>query len=244
MYWISEMLKNTIHTIICGVFGSWYFSPHDLPRGATRGSLKRSMTYSFGSISFGSLVLAIINSLRQLCSIAQQHEGAQGNMVGYIAFCILGCLISFLDWLAHIFNKYAFAHIALYGKAYIPAAKDTWKMFKDRGIDALAQECLVGPVLSIGSMFVAYTCALLGYLYLVFTKPGYNTDGSYTPVVIAFAFIIGLQIAAIVTTPLSSGIDAIFVGMSWDPQVMQREHPELWAKMVQVFPRVQQAVRM
>lgn len=33
---------------------------------------------------------------------------------------------------------------ALYGKAYIPAAKDTWKLFKDRGIDALVNDSLVG----------------------------------------------------------------------------------------------------
>jgi len=33
--------------------------------------------------------------------------------------------------------------IALYGKAYIPAAKDTWKLFKDRGIDALVNDSLV-----------------------------------------------------------------------------------------------------
>ncbi|KAF1813487.1 DUF580-domain-containing protein [Eremomyces bilateralis CBS 781.70] len=243
MYWISEWLKNTIHTIICGVYGSWYFFPHNLPKGATTGAFKRAVTYSFGSISFGSLLLAIINALRQACSIAQRSEGAQGNMVGYVAFCVLGCLIDMLNWLAHIFNKYAFAHIALYGKAYIPAAKDTWTMVKDRGIDALAQECLVGPVLSIGSMFVAYTCALLSYLYLVFTQPGYNRDGGYTPVVVAFAFLIGLQIASIVTTPLGSGIDAIFVAMAWNPEALRRDHPDLWARMVSVYPHVQQAIR-
>lgn len=33
--------------------------------------------------------------------------------------------------------------IALYGKAYIPAAKDTWRLFKDRGITALINDCLV-----------------------------------------------------------------------------------------------------
>lgn len=33
---------------------------------------------------------------------------------------------------------------ALYGKAYIPAAKDTWRLFKDRGIDALVNDSLVG----------------------------------------------------------------------------------------------------
>lgn len=33
---------------------------------------------------------------------------------------------------------------ALYGKSYFRAAKDTWRLFKDRGIDALVNDQLVG----------------------------------------------------------------------------------------------------
>ncbi|KAF4308216.1 putative protein pns1 protein [Botryosphaeria dothidea] len=241
-YWISEWLKNTIHTTISGVYGSWYFCSHNMPKGATRGAFKRSITYSFGSISFGSLVVAIINCLRQLCSIAQQQNAAEGNLVGSILFCVLGCFIGILDWAVQFLNRYAFSHIALYGKAYIPAARDTWKMIKDRGIDALVNECLIGPVLSMGATFIAYACALLAYLYLIFTSPAYNQDGSYTPVVVAFAFLIGLQICNIFTTPLSSGIDTIFVACAWDPEVLVRDHPDLYARMVSVYPHVQQAI--
>jgi hypothetical protein len=32
---------------------------------------------------------------------------------------------------------------ALYGKSYIPAAKDTWRLLKQRGIDALVNDNLV-----------------------------------------------------------------------------------------------------
>ncbi|KAK9777588.1 putative Protein PNS1 [Seiridium cardinale] len=242
MYWISEWLKNTIHTTISGVYGSWYFHPHNLPQGATRGALKRSLTYSFGSISFGSLIVAIINCLRQLCSIAQRNEAGQGDILGTVLFCILGCIIGILDWAVQFLNRYAFSYIALYGKAYIPAAKDTWNMIKQRGIDALVNECLIGPVLSMGATFVGYACALMAYLYLVFTKPAYNSDGSFTPVVVAFAFLIGLQICNIFTTPISSGIDTIFVATAWEPEVLMREHPELYQEMVKVYPNVQQAI--
>ena len=92
-------------------------------------------------------------------------------------------------------------------------------MIKERGVDALVNECLIGPVLSMGSTFIGYACALLAYLYLIFTSPEYNKDGAYTAVVVAFAFLIGLQVANIFTTPLSSGIDTIFVAMAWDPEV-------------------------
>ena len=247
MYWFSEWLKDTVHTTIAGVYGSWYFwskSAGGMPKGATRGAFRLATTYSFGSISFGSLIIAFIQMMRQACSIAQRQEAANGNIVGSIFVWILGCFISILDWLVTLFNRYAFCHIALYGKAYIPAAKDTWKMMRDRGVDALVQDCLMGPVLTMGSTFVAYVCALLSYLYLQFTKPAYNDGGDFTAVIMAFAFLIGLQVCQIFMTPIGSGVETIFVAMGWDPQVMINDHPDIWYKLVQLYPRVQQAVHV
>lgn len=245
-FWISEWLKNTIYTTIAGVYGSWYFcagKPGGMPTGITRGAARRALTYSFGSISFGSLIVALINMLRQACSIAQQTEQSQGNAIGAMMFCCLGCFIGILDWAVTFLNRYAFSHIALYGKAYIPAAKDTWKMMKDRGIDALINDCLTGPVLTMGSLFVAYLCALLAYLYLEFTKPAYNqNNGVFTPVIMAFSFVIGLQICQIFLTPIGAGIDTIFVAMAWDPEVVIREHPDLWNQLIRVYPHIQNSI--
>ncbi|KAF4962387.1 hypothetical protein FSARC_9531 [Fusarium sarcochroum] len=243
MYWLSEWLKNTIHTTIAGVYGAWYFNPHNFPKDATRASAKRALTYSFGSISLGSLLVAIVQFLRQLCNAARNQEASDGSFVGYAVFCCVSCLLGLLEWAVEFLNRYAFCHIALYGKAYFPAAKDTWKMIKDRGIDALINDCLIGPVLSFGALFIAYACALLAYLYLYFTDPPYNSDGQYTAVVVAFSFLIGFQIANIFTTPISSGVDTIFVAAGWDPQVMWRDHPELYQEMCRVYPKVQQVIR-
>lgn len=112
----------------------------------------------------------------------------------------------------------------------------------DRGIDALINECLISPVLTMGATFVAYACALLAYLYLVFTAPSYNSGGEFTPVVVAYAFLIGLQITNCFTVPLSSGLDTIFVAAAWDPDVLMREHSDLYQRMVAVYPQVQQAI--
>jgi hypothetical protein len=100
-------LKNTIHTTVSGVYGSWYFWSHSDGKGATRGAFKRSITYSFGSISLGSLIVAIINFLRQICSIAQQDARQDGDIVATILFCIMGCFISILDWVVQFVNRYA-----------------------------------------------------------------------------------------------------------------------------------------
>ncbi|OCK91443.1 uncharacterized protein K441DRAFT_688917 [Cenococcum geophilum 1.58] len=112
-------------------------------------------------------------------------------------------------------------------------------MIGNRGIDALVNECLIGPVLTMGATFIAYVCALLAYLYLIFTSPAYNSSDTYTLVVVAFAFLIGLQICNIFTTPIDSGIDTIFVASAWDPEELMRDHPDLYGRMVAVYPHQQ-----
>lgn len=97
-------------------------------------------------------------------------------------------------------------------------------------------------MLSFGATFIGYACALLAFVYLYITDPTYNQGGAYTPVIVAFSFLIGLQIANVFTTPISSGIDTIFVAAAWDPEVMIQQHPQLYADMVRVYPHVQQAI--
>lgn len=113
---------------------------------------------------------------------------------------------------------------------------------KNRGIDALVNDCLVGPVLTMGSTFVAYLCSFLAFLYLEFTKPEYNDGRTFTPVVMAFAFLIGLQVCQIFMTPIGSGMDTIFVAMAWDPDVLMRDHPQFYQRVISVYPRVQEMI--
>lgn len=127
MFWISEFIKNMMHTTISGVYGSWYFYPRNIPKGPTRGAFKRAATYSFGSISLGSLIVAFIKAIRQLCSVARQANAQDGSILMSICLCFVGCILDLTTWLAELFNSYAFSHIALYGTKYTRAAKDTWR---------------------------------------------------------------------------------------------------------------------
>jgi hypothetical protein len=54
--------------------------------------------------------------------------------------------------------------------------------------------------------------------------------------------LIGSQIANVFTTPISSGVDTIFVAAAWDPDVLMRDHPDIYQAMVRVYPQVQVAI--
>lgn len=180
--------------------------------------------------------------MRLVCSIARQQEANSGNIAADIGLCILGCILSLIEWALEFLNRYAFSYMALYGSSYIASARQTWKLIKDRGIDALVNECLINPVLSLGATFVGVCSALFAYLYLTYTDPAYNHGGPFTAVILLYAFLIGTQVCACFIVPLTSGIDTFFVAAAWDPETLMRKHGDLYARMVQVYPHVQEAI--
>ncbi|KAK9480396.1 plasma-membrane choline transporter-domain-containing protein [Lipomyces japonicus] len=244
-YYISEVIKNIVHTTNAGVYGSWYFcsrSAQGMPRWPALGAFKRAMTYSLGSISFGSLLVSIIQLLQQLAAWGEQAARQEGNMWAVALLCVLRCFIMVLNWAVQFFNHYAYCYIALYGAAYIPAAKETWRLIKDRGVDALINDCLIDPVLNLGAQFVAYLTALFAYLYLTYTKPAYNSSGNYNAPVVGFAFVIGLQVCNIATVPIKSGTATFFTAMARDPDVLRLSYPQLWADIIRLYPKVQERI--
>jgi len=140
------------------------------------------------------------------------------------------------------FNRYAYIEIALYGKSYVKAARDTWRLFKDRGIDALINDSLVGMTLTWGAYAVGILSSLFGYLYLRYTHPAYNDGGDYTPIVVFFAFIIGAQCSLTMTSAIEAGVSTIFVGLGEDPQVLAIRAPELFGMIASTYPQVVRGV--
>jgi hypothetical protein len=64
-----------------------------------------------------------------------------------------------MEALLEYFNHYAFTQVAIYGKDFCTAAKDTWNLVKQRGMDAVINDNLIGNVLSSGDTpFSPCTC--------------------------------------------------------------------------------------
>ncbi|WVR07244.1 protein PNS1 [Kwoniella sp. DSM 27419] len=247
--WTSQVVANVILcTLSGGVFGGWYYyGPRmnqgaGVPKRATLKAFVRASTLSLGSIAFGSLIVTILELLRLILQTLQQYEAGQGDTIGAIVACCAACCVGCIENMVQWFNKYAYIEISLYGKAYIPAAKDTWTLLKDRGIDALVNDSLVGTALMWGAYINGFLCAVLGYFYLRFTNPAYNADGQYSAPVILFSFLIGLNIGSTISSAVDAGVSTIFVGLGEDPMVLAERSPALFEMIRQAYPRVTQGV--
>ncbi|KAJ2018529.1 pH nine-sensitive protein 1 [Coemansia sp. RSA 922] len=244
-YWTSSVILNVLHTTISGTFATYYFfegAPGGYPtKHVMLSSLKRSTTNSFGSICFGSLIVALIQTVRSVLR-AIRGQGNDNIAVQLIACCV-DCILGCIEGLVEFFNKYAYVEIAIYGKPFTQAAKDTWSLIKDRGVDALINDCLIGNVLQMGSFLCAAVVALIAWLYITITKPEYNSTGSYTAPIILSAFIIAMSMFMVLLKCIDSGAATTFVCLAEDPEAMQRNNPELYRMVREAYPNVVRGVR-
>ncbi|KAF9972185.1 putative choline transporter, neither null mutation nor overexpression affects choline transport [Actinomortierella ambigua] len=242
-YWTSQVIKNIVHTTIAGVYATYYFlagSPQGMGNSPTVASFKRACTTSIGSICFGSLIVAIIQTLRALTTMLR-GDGDNGFLV-FLA-CIIDCILACIQGMAEYVNKYAYCQVAIYGKPFLVAAKDTWTILKDRGIEQIINDNLIGNVWAMGALVGGVLSALGSYLYLIIVKPSFNTGNDFTIIIVLMAFVMGLQMVFTVGTVIDSGTATTFVCLAEDPAALARTKPDLFEMIRATWPAVVQGVR-
>jgi len=219
------LLQNSIHVQVAGVTATWWISPEEngCCGSAVTNSFIRTMTTSFGSICFGSLLVAILQTLKTLARSAREN----GGIGACIAECILGCLEAILQY----FNKWAFIYVGIYGFPYIKAGKSVFELFKNRGWEAIIADDLVENALFLGSLVVGLIMG--GVAILIDEISDILKDAGDNTTLLAFfiGFLAGFVISAILNSTFASGVNAIIVLFADCPNEFQSNHPELSQKM-------------
>jgi hypothetical protein len=247
LYWFSEVVRNTVHVSISGTFATYYFMGIQQPgsnqvsvpvKNVSLKSAGRAITTSFGSVCYGSLLIAIIATLRALANSARNQSADDGNILCCLIFACISCILAIFQDILQYLNKYAYSQVAIYGKDYCSAAKATWTLFKTRGFEALANDNLIGSVLFIGALTVGMVCASVGLLYVKLSNSIPQDTGHYVTVAIV-ALLLGSWMYLILTEVITSGVATTFVCLAEDPATLQRQQPELYAKVLDTWPDVQ-----
>ena len=159
-----SILQNTIQVTVAGVMGTWCFDKDDAASccsPAVISSLYRSLTYSFGSICFGSLVQAIVTALRVIVENARNSRNNQTNQdCGALLICILDCILSCLEDIVEYFNQWAYVFVGIYGYSYLQSGKKVYELFLARGWTAIITNSLVSYVLGFFMLTIAIISGL------------------------------------------------------------------------------------
>lgn len=225
LYWTIQVLKNIVHVSVCGLFATWYFQQNNMPPNPTKKSFKRATTTSFGSICLGSLVVALIQTLRSLL----QSAGRSDSLLG----CLIDCLLGWIERILQYFNHYAFAQVAIYGKSFCESARSTYALFKRTHLMNVVNDSIIGAVLLFscisGALLVGCISAGLGAVLI-------STE--YWLTVGLLGALIALVVITLIVQIVDSGVASIYVCIAEDPSALRASNEELYREFAQVWPEM------
>jgi len=209
-YWTHQVMKNLVRVSVSGVVGTWWFSPAEaasICSDAVCHSLIRSTTYSFGSICFGSLIVAILHMLRNMLHSAQNNRN-----LGVLK-CIAMCILYYIEGLVEYFNKWAYVYVGLYGYGYIDAGRRVISLFKTRGWQTIIADNLVGRLLGIMSLTIGLLTGVLTLSAAFLVEEFEAKEGMQGWMAIGFVvgFFVGLILSGVFLNLILSAVDSIVV---------------------------------
>ena len=207
LFWTSQVSLNIGHVTSSGVVATWYFCGEGrTPAAASFYSLKRALTTSFGSICFGSLLVAILQTLK---AIARSYSR---GFIGCIMVCILNCL----EGLLRLFNKFAFVYVAMYGYKYTDAGRATFDLASRSAFEALFNNLLVVTTLAMFGLVNGGVVGVVSY---------YATKSILVAVV---AGIVAMLASAQIYRVVDSSVTTLFVCLAEEPHLLETTSPSLY----------------
>lgn len=229
-YWTIQLCFNIVHTVTAGVAAHYYFRTEDQfeQERPVAGAVHRTMTYSFGSVALGSLLVAIVQTMKAMVRDANNRR----NRGGDILTCLIMCILNLFEDLIRFFNKYAYVQVAIYGKSFIQAAKDTWHLILKAGIDAIINDNLVDTTIGIFTFLAIIISLIIGAIYTSITLPSIGEmqawDWIKFSIVMSVVTLITILIYGAALQPISSAVTALFVCLAMDPAAVAYTNPEFY----------------
>jgi len=121
---------------------------------------------------------------------------------------------------------YAYTQVALYGKDFITAAKDTFDLFEHKGFAMIINDNLTGVVIFVGVVICAIISTVAAGIPLYFANQALWGTATGNVVIYFFVFFfIAYFISCVMLIQLQSAVCTTFVVWAEDPDALQTNRP-------------------
>ena len=213
----------------------WYFtSEKGIEANPIRKSFKRGIRYHFGSIAFGSLIIAIVRLIMVWLEVLKKRvESTSTNKTESKCFkciiscmqCCMGCVGKVMEYI----NKHAYIQIALKGDNFCTAAFEGFGLII-RNLGRFTALAAIGTIFTaIGTIFISVASGIIGYFLI--TKVSYFSDELNSCVLPVVVFIIiGLILGLVTMNIFGTSGDALMHSFLLDEELNRgqaKAFPEL-----------------
>ena len=237
-YWTYQVLCHVVQVTVAGVIGSWWFKPETEATSPCSkeiiSSFQRSTVLSFGSVCFGSLLVGVVQVIRQFVEPMRPNRDETVFMCLHECLvCFQECLVSCIDGLAESFNPWAFTYVGLYGYGFLEAGHLATELFHRRGWSMIVTDDLIPNVLYILSLVIGGVTGLFAVLVEVLGNYSFVAMPQSSSSLVAFltGLVIGLIVSSVLFGLIVSSVNATIVLFAGSPVEFDRNHHELSHEM-------------
>ena len=213
----------------------WYFtSEKGIEAHPILKSFKRGLRYHFGSLAFGSLIIAIVRLIMVWLEVVKRKvESTSKNKTQSKCFkCIISCLqccVGCCGKIMEFVNKHAYIQIALKGDNFCTSAWEGFGLII-RNLGRFSALTAIGGIFTlIGTIFISVLSTIIGYF--VITKVSYFSDELNSCVLPVVVFlIIGLILGLVTMSIFGTSGDALMHSFLLDEELNKgqaKAFPEL-----------------
>jgi choline transporter-like protein 2/4/5 len=114
------------------------------------------MMYNSGTAAFGSLIIAIIATLRVVLAYIQRKCSLHKNKVTEAIICCIGCCLWCFEKCVKFLNKNAYIQTAIYGYSFCKAARTAFFLLLRNILRVAAVNMVSGFVIMLGKVDACY----------------------------------------------------------------------------------------
>jgi len=228
LLWVNAFVLASTQFIIASSTCLWYFSQGAGQKhsGTIRTSVYRLFRYHFGSIAFGSLILALVQLARIILAYFQQQakkmQGKESKLIKWGLAC-LQCYLACFERFIKFLNKNAYIQIALTGKNFCLAAKDGFFLVLRNPLRIGALATIGSIFILFGKIFIASITALAAFLYV--TKGSQYENKLYNPFIpVLLVFVFAYAVGAVFMTVYGLAADAILACFIVDEEIHKKKN--------------------
>jgi len=227
LYWGAEVLSNVLVVTVSSVAAYWATGISNIDdMRPVSSSFYFSITYAFGSVCLGSLIVAILKTARLIARMAS-NAGGDNDIGRVVALCCV-CFLSCIEGLIEYFNEWAFAYIAMYRKDFRTSASLVWNLLRTNGFEAVANDVYTDMVTFLPPFL---TGLVIAGLYAVYGAYIVNWSSSGVIVGAIAGGILGFVLCHMVMRLIGTVQNVIFLSYIEQRNVFFGRHPDLVASL-------------
>ncbi|KAG2770840.1 hypothetical protein PC129_g6906 [Phytophthora cactorum] len=227
--WTAQLINAISMCTIAGAVSRYYWSRNktseEMGRFPVFTSFKNCFRYHFGSLAFGSFIIAVVQFIRAalLYLDHQTKDLQQSNLVLKVVMKIVQCCLWCLEKCLRFMSKNAYILIAMKGHSFCTSAKDAFKILLSNIAQVGAVSTVTFLLLGAGKVAVALSCAITTFAYLEKNSDDYGVGGAHelsSPLApIGLALLLGWFVASTLLGVYEMAIDTILLCFCEDKEL-------------------------